>query len=352
MTTTQSDASLSLFVFMKDNVTGKIKRIAVPCDMQIGLLGKPAELQLLGRLSVSTFDYPAVGGSTVNVSGDVTIANIVVTGTNDGNVIVNMPSGAREGQLLVVKDVSGTSLTTPLVVVSAGELIDGLSSCTLSNSYGSIIFARLSGKWAIISASGILHIFAGPGINVTSGSNGQVTVTGTGVGWSPVDYFNTPGFAEASNQLGNFTLGSAFTLRSIATITGVRFYWAGPAVTMKVALYMSSSGDFSQLTSKTDATTVTGPGYYVIPFNSPFTIDATKINRYMTATVYDMGGTNFTVGAETDPSRPVFPFIGGPQISWVSFSKYAGGNTAPIFDAALDFPTNPVEHYLVEPVFA
>ena len=52
MAITKSDSEKSLFVYVKDTNTDAVKRLAIPCDVQIGLLGNPSELQLNGRFSI------------------------------------------------------------------------------------------------------------------------------------------------------------------------------------------------------------------------------------------------------------------------------------------------------------
>lgn len=322
----RADANTSLFVFVKDTNTQKIKRIAVPCDMQIGMLGNPAELQLLGRLSVSNETYTPVAGTTaINIASNITIANIDVTQTlSAGHVIVNTPSQPRDGQVLFVKDLSGTSSITPLIITSPDETIDGSTNTTLSSNYGSVALVRISGTWRVLFSSST---------NIINSIN-----------WSPVDYYTSAG--GVVDNLLSLTVGSAFTVQSNVAIKGVRFYWAGGPIDVKVALYLSSSSEFSQLATKTASGFVTGSGYYSVLFDSPFVVTGTLANRFMTTTIHDVGGTSYPYGHGVDRAVPAFPFVGGSKLTWISFSQYNNGDAAPHFDAATAFN----QFYPVEPI--
>ena len=356
---------MSLFVFVKDTNTKRVKRIAVPCDLQVGMLGNPAELQLLGRLSVSTTIYEIKSLDVVNVDGNVTIADINVITAPAGSITVNAPSGARDGQLFIVKDMSGTSLVTPLVIASPNELIDGSSTVTMSSNYGSIVLARVSGKWRVLFSSstnflgspvlaplglsgslqrttdGLSYLVQARGINISSGS-GQVIITRPVFDWSTVDHATTD---SATLLPGNYTTGTVFSVQSAVTITGVRFYWAGSFVNVKVALW-SGSGDFAQLTSKTATGVVSGPGYYTVLFDIPYDVPRNLVNRWIAVSVYETGGSDYTVGDVTDlVPIPTLPFRGGHSLTWAAVTAYGAGDSTPNSGSG-------GERYPVEPVFA
>lgn len=152
---TRQQAEQSLFVLVKDSITGRIMRIAVPCDMQVGLTGKPAELALLGRLSLSSAEYTigARSGDIINISSAVTVCTVnVVTAPASNSVIVYLPPDARDGQLHVVKDGSGTAATTIITIRGTNNaLIDGSSQKTIESAYGSVCFYWSGAQWRVFA---------------------------------------------------------------------------------------------------------------------------------------------------------------------------------------------------------
>lgn len=154
--TTKKLADQSFFVFVKDVNTGKIRRIAIPGDVQIGLNGNPAELQLLGRLSLSAGDYSvdSTNSGVLQVSNNDTIVSVSTTVTpGSGRVSVFLPAAPRNGQLHFIKDMTGTAGTVPIdIIPSAGVQIDQLDSTTLTDPYGSIALYWFGDKWRILVA--------------------------------------------------------------------------------------------------------------------------------------------------------------------------------------------------------
>ena len=45
MTTTRNDIGTSLFIYVKDVISGKVNRLAIPSDTQVGTMDNPAELR-------------------------------------------------------------------------------------------------------------------------------------------------------------------------------------------------------------------------------------------------------------------------------------------------------------------
>lgn len=154
--TTRSEANQSFFVFITDTKTGVVRRVAVPGDLQVGLDGRPAELQLFGRLSVasSIVSVDAKNKGIVNVSNDQTILalSLVITPIT-GRIRANLPPTPRNGQLHFIKDMSGSAGTVPIDIIPAnGVLIDGQTLKTLSDPYGSLALVWLNGQWRILVA--------------------------------------------------------------------------------------------------------------------------------------------------------------------------------------------------------
>lgn len=165
---TRADAARSFFIYVKDQNSGRITRLAIPSDVQVGTKDVPAELQVTGRISISSIDLSvSLANSTVQLDGTDTIANIHMPATSLGtNTSVVLPSNPREGQIQVVKDVSGNSSTNNIVLKGAnGTTIDGASTQTISTAYGSLVV-----YW---NASGWQQFAAGAG--ASSGGSGAPT---------------------------------------------------------------------------------------------------------------------------------------------------------------------------------
>lgn len=166
-TGTKEEAQRSFFVFVQDTNTGKIKRLAIPGDVQIGLQGNPAELQLLGRLSLAATDYSITSANKgiLYVANDDTIVSVTVVDTPPtGRVTLYLPANPRNGQLHFVKDMSGTADTIPVdIVPSPGALIDQYASQTLTDKFGSIALYWFGDRWRIlVSGLGLTNLGAAP----------------------------------------------------------------------------------------------------------------------------------------------------------------------------------------------
>jgi hypothetical protein len=170
MSITKSDSEKSLFVYVKDTNSDAIKRLAIPCDVQIGLAGVPSELQLNGRFSISTLEHVVIGSNgTINVSSDTTTVNINVSSAPaSGRINVYLPPRPRNGQIHIIKDSSGTSATTPIdIFPPTGILIDGSTSKTLSTAYSSAVIYWMNNAWY--------------NLIVSSGGGSYTPPTGTGI---------------------------------------------------------------------------------------------------------------------------------------------------------------------------
>lgn len=216
-----NDASKSFIIYVVDQNTGKLRRTAIPSDLQVGLKDAPAELQIHGRLSVSSDELVVSARShgTVYVDPNDTIVNVESTVIPaSGRISVVLPSNPRDGQLVIIKDSAGTGASTPLdVTPSNNYLIDDALSGTISTAYGTLgvywhgdqwrkLFAlgtttttsssSGSGDGADKGASYIVitntaslpnerRLFAGTGIAITDNGPGSTVVieaTGTAVG--------------------------------------------------------------------------------------------------------------------------------------------------------------------------
>ena len=154
---TNPNVQQSFFVFVEDSNTGKIKRIALPADVQIGLNDSPSELHLTGRLSLAvkryeTGNYPR---GVIDVGDHNTVASIYTNSlTEFASITVRSPSAPRDGQIHCVKDSSGTAADVPIDVVSAsGKLIDGVDTKTITIAYGAMFLFWQTDQWYVISST-------------------------------------------------------------------------------------------------------------------------------------------------------------------------------------------------------
>lgn len=154
--TIKDEAERSLFVFAKDTNTGKISRVAIPSNVQIGLKDNPSELSLLGRFSISTADYTIsdATNSVINVDNNETVVcisrNVV---PSSGRITVNLPKTPRNGQLVFVKDMTGTASVTPIdVYPGQGFTIDSDPYKTLTGDNGSLAVIWFVDRWRLLVA--------------------------------------------------------------------------------------------------------------------------------------------------------------------------------------------------------
>ncbi len=162
MTVTNSDASRSFFVFVQDKNTGKISRMAIPTDTQIGTIANPAELHVTGRSSLSTKSYNVASPSAaVYVDNHVTIVNVSSPTSAIGTVVtVYVPANPRDGQICVIKDASGTANINNITVTTVGgstgvtgaATIDGTATQNITTAFGSLVLYWSNSQWFLLAA--------------------------------------------------------------------------------------------------------------------------------------------------------------------------------------------------------
>lgn len=154
---TKQIAEQSFFVFVKDNNTKKVKKLALPADTQIGLSNIPASLQLMGNLSVSSLNYDVNGDASgaIVISNNVTIASVsLISAPTSNQVDVSLPTSPKDGHLLFIKDATGTAGSTPIVVSSpSAALIDGSLSQTLTTAYETLSLYWSNNAWYVLVIS-------------------------------------------------------------------------------------------------------------------------------------------------------------------------------------------------------
>ncbi len=166
---TRSETNQSFFVFIKDRNTSIVQRVAIPGDVQVGLVGRPSELQLLGRLSLAstTMKVDSLNKGIINVSNHDTVMAVSLSVTPlSGRIRVYLPPTPRVGQLHFIKDSSGSAGTVPIDIIPPnGVMIDGQASQSLSDAYDSLALVWLDGQWRKLIA----------GLGTSSGGGGAPT---------------------------------------------------------------------------------------------------------------------------------------------------------------------------------
>jgi hypothetical protein len=214
MQKTKKSVDESIFVIAKDKTTNDTQIIVIPTNTQVGLSRLPVDLTLLGKLSVSEKDYTTDSSNNWNliVEDHVTIASISTTYSSSsrpstGYSTINLPKNPRVGQLVIIKEFSGTASVIPLRIYdSSSKTIDGTSYKTISSDYGALQFfwqgtnwisisnatvasgaAPDSASYVVIGSNAILTnertLTAGSGISIVDGGAGAaVTISATGGG--------------------------------------------------------------------------------------------------------------------------------------------------------------------------
>lgn len=156
MATTRDDANKSLFVYAKSSTSNRVTRVAVPADFQVGAAGSPADMTLYGGLAMSTATYPVSATSPkVSIDSKVSIAAISTSALPPQYVDVYLPTSPRSGQVVYVKDASGTADVANIRIRdAAGGKIDGSELVALSVAYGSIALFYTSTGWGVMTSGG------------------------------------------------------------------------------------------------------------------------------------------------------------------------------------------------------
>jgi hypothetical protein len=155
-TAEKSQATQSFFVFVRDNNTGQINSVVIPGDLQVGLLGNPADTTLMGRFSINVTNYDvtfANKGIIQSTPDDTVIGVNLVTTPLSGRISLHLSATPREGELHFIKDLTGTADVVPIdIYPTTGYQIDGMALVTLSDSNGSAAIVFMNGNWHQLAA--------------------------------------------------------------------------------------------------------------------------------------------------------------------------------------------------------
>jgi hypothetical protein len=150
-TPTVTKANESGFIFAINKNTKQVEKIAATAPVQIGRLDSPAELQLLGSLSLSSITASLRAGDLYNVPSQVSCINVKSTG-GTGSIFIKLPINPLVGQIIIIKDENGSASTNNIIVSSqSSHLIDGSATKSITTAYGFLQLLWNSKDWAIIS---------------------------------------------------------------------------------------------------------------------------------------------------------------------------------------------------------
>ena len=295
-TGTKAEALQSLFVYARDRNTGKITRLAVPADLQVGMPGTPAELHLTGRLSINGTQFITSAANkgvfTASVH-DTVIAVSTVVNPVTGRVSVYLPPSPRDGELHFIKDVSKTSGGIPIdLFPSPGALIDGQSLLTINDDGGSLAIVWLAGGWhslltgssgggggggASVSAS-YATISAEPGLpnsrQLAAGSHISLTDGGAGGSLVIACTLTSSLAVDSSGSLVvqatalNFTNGlkasAGGTQANVTVDTNIVAVWSGGTFTGNAIFSQGLSGSLTRLADGVTPYLIAGPNITIV----------------------------------------------------------------------------------------
>jgi hypothetical protein len=195
-------------------------------------------------------------------------------------------------------------------------------------------------------ATGATGATGGVGAQGPTGIQGDPGASGTlqpVMDWSPVDDLRDGATLPGSGSATNWTSGVQFEILRGTTvnITGVRFYWAGAASTVKLSLYGLTGAAI-----RTVNVTTTSPGIYTGTFSSLYAIDGITGLFNVPYTVSAFHATLLTQvtypGTQTALLAPTRPFFAGRRVLIRSFGMQTASDANPTTVGAYAFPIEPV----------
>ena len=228
MSVTKKKIDESAFIIAKDNITNNVQTVVVPSNFQVGLKTSPSDLTLTGKFSTSEKDYVANSSNnwTLSLEDHVTVSSISTTYSSSsqpsaGYVVINLPKNPRVGQLVIIKEFSGTASVIPLRIYDASsKTIDGANYKTISSDYGALQFFWQGTNWITVSSSG-----TSGGAQGAVGPQGATGATGT---QGAVGTQGTIGTQGATGAAGGVILTFGGTVANIGTNPAAVTYYLYP----------------------------------------------------------------------------------------------------------------------------
>lgn len=333
---TKSDAYKSLFVVVKDNNSDKIKRIAIPHDVQIGLKDVPFDAQFFGRFALSTvvYDVNSVNGGSLQIDNHATIASITASDTSNVTTIrIALPLNPIVGQVHFIKDASGIASQIAMVV-SSSDLIDGSSSLSITTSHQSVILYWDGLTWHVLSSGSggggggaptdatYVTLTTNPSLTnertLTAGTGVKLTDGGAGLPATLAINDSVVATLSGANFTGNvkFTSGMSGSLQQLAT--GIPYLAGGTNINVAT----QSNG---QVVVSSTSTSFDNAVSFVTLANSSSVPNARRLAAGSGVTVTDDGVNTVTIAATGGGGGSVDP--NAPIVTTFATSSVPGGRT-------------------------
>jgi len=313
-------------------------------------------------LSLQSYAFDSISGSDPLRLGSLTASavnigragiNVTSTGsftiTDGAQSLTFTESGGLNFYGFVMNfSLGGPTITSPgtydLYLWRAGQKVIVNADSLIPNSNNTKNFGSSSAQWHDGYFGGNL-VLDGYGIDLSDGATANQVLKYDGAKFVAADtvqelFFDNISFASAhspSTSAGSNTTGIDFVFTENATVTGVKFYWAGgSAVTIRCKLW--TLADTTQ--QKTVDVNVSSAGIYTGTFSSSYS--ASPWIRY-NVSMWETSGTNYTKFTDANGIQPVFPFICGQHIIIMHTRKYASGDSFPsVVSGSENYPTQPV----------
>lgn len=227
--TTKAERDRSPFIFVRNVNKDEIRRVVVPADLQVGTVGTPKELQVLGRFSLQPRRVTTNVANGGIVKLDNTDSIVEVDTQISGNVtssIVYLPETPRNGQVIFLKDYAGNSSDKPIIITTADgstqvgaaqqvEIDENLNSVALfwnvdrwqvliaGGSGGSGGSSLISASYVTINSEGELANERQLAVN-----NGQLTLVDGGANSDVTLGLDTTSVSPGSYSIANITVDS------------------------------------------------------------------------------------------------------------------------------------------------
>lgn len=222
---TRDDALRNVFLFIRDTNTGRVTRTVIPGDLQVGLRGNPASLELGGKLAIKVTDYTvnAVNKGIINVMPEDTVVSVNIDEVPESNQVqIILPANPTKGEIHFIKDVSGLAASgLPIKVLPQGSVtIDGAEEKEIIDAFGSLAVFWFRGLWRVLVAGVGLATGGTAPINsayVTIGNDATLTNERRVAASSNIGF--TDAGANASVSFDLTDTGVAATTYTAATVT-------------------------------------------------------------------------------------------------------------------------------------
>lgn len=225
--TTKAERERSPFIFVRDVNKDEVRRVVAPADLQVGTIGAPKELQVLGRFSLQprrvTTDLSNSGIVRLNNTDSIVEVDTQITG-NITSSIVYLPATPRNGQVIFLKDYAGNSKNKPIIITTErGDIQVGETQYVeINENLNSIALFWNIDRWQVLIAGGggtNAALVSASYVTITSEAelgaerqltvaNGQLTITDNGPNNNVQLGLDQTAVSAGSYSIANITVDS------------------------------------------------------------------------------------------------------------------------------------------------